>query len=116
LHLTIKHKQDKRLVGYIILCGIENKNESLEFRRIFVNEKGKGFGREAIKLLKKICFDYLKFNRLWLDVHIDNLMAIQLYESENFRREGTLREAVLIESAYKSIYIYSMLKHEYDRA
>ena len=113
LHLTIKHVEDNRLVGHIILNGVLSKNKSLEFRRIFINEKRKGFGREAIKLIKKICFDSLHYHRLWLDVHTDNSKAIRLYESEDFRKEGTLREAVLTENGFKSIHVYSLLEHEY---
>jgi len=113
LHLTVKHVVDNRLIGYIILNGVQNKNKSLEFRRIFINEEGKGFGRETIKLVKKICFDNLKFHRLWLDVHIDNIKAIQLYESENFRNEGTLREAILTKNGFKSIHIYSQIEQDY---
>ena len=115
LHLTVLHVEDKRLVGHIILNGIQNKNKSLEFRRIFINEKGKGFGRESINLIKKICFNNLNYHRLWLDVHVDNNNAIQLYESENFIKEGTLREAILTENGFKSIYIYSIMEQDYQK-
>lgn len=113
LHLTVKHIENNRLIGHIILNGVLNKNKSLEFRRIFIYENGKGFGREAIKLSKKICFDKLNFNRLWLDVHVDNVKAKKLYESEKFKREDSLREVLLTENGFKSIDIYSQLAMEY---
>ncbi len=66
------------MVGFIILSGIENSNLSLEFKRIVIQEKGKGFGRQSLKLIKDYCFNTLKFHRLWLDVFDDNNKAIHI--------------------------------------
>lgn len=112
LHLTIKHRESKRLIGYIIVAGVLNKNKSLEFRRIVINEKGKGFGREAVQLLKKVCFEELQFHKLWLDVYDSNTRAIKLYESESFKKEGTIRKVILTKKKGASLLIYSMLKSE----
>lgn len=61
LHLSIKCIGNNHLIGYMIIFGIYNHNKVLEFRRITINEKGFGFGREAIRLLKQLCFEKLKF-------------------------------------------------------
>ena len=53
-----------------------------------------GYGREAIRLVKKLCFEELSLHRLWLDVFTTNVNAIRLYESEGFQYEGELRECV----------------------
>ena len=99
----------------MILFGLSNPNKVLEFRRITINEKGLGFGREAIRLLKQLCFELFHFHRLWLDVYDDNERAINLYESEGFVKEGILRENIKSESGYRSQRIYSMLENEYRR-
>lgn len=112
LHLSIIRKDNNKLAGHIILFGLNN-NKSLEFRRITINQKGFGFGREALKLIKKLCFEHLKFHRLWLDVYDDNIRAIKLYESEGFVQEGLLRDNTIIENAYRSQRIYSILEDEY---
>ena len=75
-----------------------------------------GFGRESVRLLKQICFEKLKFHRLWLDVYDDNERAIKLYESEGFIKEATLRDNVKTEKGYRSQRIYSMLENEYIHA
>ena len=115
LHLSIILNSDNRLIGHVLLSGILSKNKSLEFRRIFISEKGKGYGREAIHLIKKLCFEELKFHRLWLDVHTDNSTAICLYESEGFQPEGILRDAILTPKGFKSLKIYSILESEYSK-
>lgn len=114
LHLSIKRLDNERLIGHMIIFGLCNHNKVLEFRRITINEKGLGFGREAIRLLKYLCFEKLKFHRLWLDVYDDNYRAIKLYESEGFIKEGTLRENIKANTGYRSQRIYSMIENEYN--
>lgn len=97
----------------MIIFGLLNNNKALEFRRITINEKGLGFGREAIRLLKHLCFEKLGFHRLWLDVYDDNDRAIKLYESEGFIKEGTLRDNIKTKTGFRSQRIYSMLENEY---
>jgi len=101
------------LIGHIILFGLNNKDKSLEFKRITINQKGFGYGREALKLLKQLCFEDLKYHRLWLDVYDDNVRAIGLYESEGFVQEGLLRDDTKIGNTYRSQRIYSLLEHEF---
>lgn len=113
LHLSIWSAEDNRLVGHILLFGVENTNKVLEFKRIAISEKGKGFGREAVDLVKKLCFEQLGFHRLWLDVFDDNERAWKLYESEGFVQEGLLRENIKTDKGYRSLRIYSMLEQEY---
>lgn len=114
LHLSIRRLSDDKLIGHILAFGLADINNVLEFRRIIINEKGKGYGRTAIKLLKKICFEELGYHRLWLDVFDDNERAIRLYESEGFTKEGLLRENIKTDDGYRSQRIYAIIKKEYN--
>lgn len=113
LHLSIKRIDNEKIIGHLILFGAESVNKVLEFRRITIDEKGMGYGREVIRLLKFLCFEKLGFHRLWLDVYDDNKRAINLYESEGFKKEGVLRENIISGDGYRSQRIYSMLENEY---
>ena len=113
-HISIKRLDNDRLTGHILIFGLCDTNKVFEFRRITINEKGLGFGREAIKLLKVLCFEKLRFHRLWLDVYDDNDIAIKLYESEGFIKEGTLRDKIKTGKGYRSQRIYSILENEYN--
>ena len=115
LHLSVKRLDNNQLIGHIIIFGLESVHKVLEFRRITINDKGLGFGREAIQLLKELCFDKLKFHRLWFDVYDDNERAIRLYESEGFVKEALLRENIKTKTGYRSQRIYSMLENEYEK-
>ena len=113
LHLSLRRLDNDNLVGHMLLFGLDGVNNSLELRRIAINEKGHGFGREAIQLLKRLCFEELKFHRLWLDVYDDNKRAYNLYESEGFIKEGLLRDKFKTENGYRSQRVYSILENEY---
>lgn len=113
LHLSIKLLENDSLIGHMIIFGLDNPHKVLEFARITIEQKGYGYGREAIKLLKHLCFEKLRFHRLWLDVFDDNERAIKLYESEGFVMEGTLRDNIKTDIGYRSQRIYSMIENEY---
>ncbi len=114
MHLSIVRNHDEQLVGLVLLFGIKDSNKVLEFRRIAIHEKGAGFGREAIQIVKRICFEELRYHRLWLDVFDDNSRAIGLYESEGFILDGILRENVRTGDGFRSQRIYSILEQEYE--
>ncbi len=111
-HLIVE--ADKKPIGYIILAGLNDKNENIEFRRIVIGEKGKGYGRKALRLAKDFAFEKLNAHRFWLDVFEFNKRARHLYESEGFSVEGVFRECVKSENGRESIVYMSMLRREYQ--
>lgn len=113
LHLIVEDKSTNKPVGYVIIAGLTNPNQNVEFKRFVISQKGKGFGRETLKLVKKIAFESLNAHRLWLDVRAKNKVAQKLYKSEGFIEEGVLRECVLYKENYESLIIMSLLKNEY---
>ena len=71
-HLIIESTIDGSRIGYILLAGMTDVNQSIEFRRIVINEKNKGYGRAALRLVKNMAFEELGAHRLWLDVKEHN--------------------------------------------
>ena len=113
-HLMIERLEDHAPVGYLILAGLENPHLSVEFRRIVITEKGKGYGRSALQLVKQFVFEEPGAHRLWLDVKDHNTRARHLYQSEGFIEEGILRECYQTEDGFESLVIMSMLRNEYE--
>ena len=112
-HLVIENMGGER-VGYIILAGLTDANDCIEFRRIVVTEKNRGYGKQALQAVKNLAFDELKAHRLWLDVKEQNARARHVYEAEGFRAEGVLRECLKTETGYESLVVMSMLRGEYE--
>ncbi|MCW5516946.1 GNAT family N-acetyltransferase [Muriicola sp. Z0-33] len=111
-HLLLKNGKNK-IIGFVILAGLKDKKKNIEFRRIIINDKGKGYGRTAIRKLKKHCFEKLKCRRLWLDVLENNERAKHLYSSEGFKEDKKLREPILmIGGKSNNLLIMSLLENE----
>ncbi|MGZ7440473.1 GNAT family N-acetyltransferase [Paenibacillus sp. TH7-28] len=112
LHIIIEDVSH-RPVGFAMLFGIESSNQNIELRRIVIVDKGKGYGKEALELVKKLVFTGLRAHRLWLDVKDFNLRAQHVYESAGFQIEGKLRECVKVNDRYDSLFVMGMLDREY---
>lgn len=113
-HLIVE--ADGKAVGYLILAGLQDaENETIELRRIVIIEKGKGYGRQALKSAKKMAFEELNAHRLWLDVIDFNERARKLYESENFQVEGVWRDRYKAKdgNGRESLIFMAILRNEY---
>ncbi len=113
-HLLIRSEQQD-VVGFCILAGLKKEARSIELRRIIIQEKGKGYGRKAIRQLKQHCFVTLKAHRLWLDVFAFNERARALYRSEGFQEEVVLRASVRVEDRFEDLIIMSILEDAYAK-
>jgi len=115
-HLIIESKPNSQPIGFVILAGLQGENRSIEFMRIVVTDKGKGYGRAAVRAIKRRAFDTLSAHRLWLDVKEHNTRARAVYEKEGFRYEGTLRECLKGPEGFESLVVMSVLEQEYRDA
>lgn len=75
---VFREKSDSRIIGYALVRR-NKKSEIFELRRIAISEKGKGYGKEAMRALIKTAFEEMNINRFWLDVYPDNATGIKLY-------------------------------------
>ena len=98
-------------VGYFMLCKMDSP--SIEFTHVIISRKGQGYGREALKLLLKWTFELKDFHRVWIDCKDYNKIALHLYESLGFVREGFLREYLLTGDVYENLIVFGMLDSEY---
>lgn len=112
-HLAIENLNGEP-VGFVILAGLADANKSVEFRRIVITEKNRGYGKATLREVKKLAFEKIKAHRLWLDVKETNARARHLYEAEGFITEGFLRECLKTDGNYESLVVMSMLRGEYE--
>ena len=112
-HLILESKPNSQRIGFVILAGLQGEHRSIEFMRIVVTDKGKGYGRAAVRAIKRHAFESLSAHRLWLDVKEHNARARALYEQEGFRYEGTLRECLKGPDGFESLVLMSLLEQEY---
>lgn len=101
-------------VGYALIH-LNREKDIFELRRIAIQKKNQGLGREAMKGLFDFAFRQCGTNRFWLDAFPDNLAGIHLYESLGMHRDGVLRQSDKGEHGYRDQIIYSLLREEYTK-
>jgi len=83
---------------------------------IFIGEeenRGKGNGTEALKLLIGYGFDYLNLNNIMLTVNSFNEGAIKCYKKVGFKEFGKRRNSVILKNKrYDTIYM-DIIREEY---
>ena len=101
-------------VGYFLVAGLKTEAKEMEWTHVIIARKGRGYGHEAMQLIKKWCFAVKKFHRAWLDCKDYNERALHLYESEGMVREGLIRETIITNGKYENLVILGILDREYE--
>ena len=112
-HFIVEGGDDYAPSGFVILQGCRNPHASVELKRLVLQRKGEGLGRQCVRLLKRMAFRDLHAHRFWLDVKSLNTRALALYASEGFVEEGRLRESVRAGDGFDSLVVMSLLDREY---
>lgn len=106
---------DGRLIGEVVLNHVDAANESASFRIAIwePQDRGRGYGTEATRLLVDFGFCSIGLNRIELEVYAFNPQARRAYEKVGFKAEGTKREALIWEGEKVDAHIMSILRSEY---
>ncbi|WP_051348616.1 GNAT family N-acetyltransferase [Peribacillus kribbensis] len=75
---------------------------------------GKGFASEALDLMITFAFQTLKLRRMEAGVSPENPRSMRVLEKNGFRREGLMRENLLINGEWKDHYLYALLAKDLD--
>lgn len=113
-HFIVEAGPGFAAAGFVILQGCRNPHGSVELKRIVLQAKGQGIGRQCVRLLAAMAFRDLHAHRFWLDVKSGNARAQALYRSEGFVEEGRLRESVRTAEGWDSLIVMSLLEHEHS--
>lgn len=107
---AIRNGQD--LIGSLQLVDIHPVHQTAELIvRIGSHEqRGKGFGTEALKLAVAFAFADLNLQRVWLRVFANNARAIAAYRKAGFTEEGIMRRAAWINGAWVDEVVMAVLR------
>lgn len=87
IYLSIE-KTEGELIGYFILV-VEEGRDSVEFRRILIDQNQRGVGQLAIMQMENYCKMTLGVTSIWLDVYEDNERGKHIYEKLGYERFKT---------------------------
>jgi RimJ/RimL family protein N-acetyltransferase len=74
---------------------------------------GQGLMSEAVRAFVSHCFEALDTHRVEALVEPDNAASIRLVERLGFRREGLLRDRLLVQGTYRSVHMFAVLEDEW---
>jgi RimJ/RimL family protein N-acetyltransferase len=111
----IEYIESHSLIGITVLKNINMINRSAEFA-LYIGDKeyrGRNLSNEATA--ETLCFGFYKLglNRISLKVLEENKVAIKLYTTLGFYKEGLMRDSVFKNNCYKNELLMSILKEEF---
>ena len=105
-----------RAVGDINLFQIEQRNQNalLGLSIWRAEDRGKGYGSDAIEALLRWAFNQLNLHRVELSVAPHNARAIAVYERLGFVQEGRRREAHFEDGHFIDELVMGLLRSEFE--
>lgn len=111
----IAHIETEEYIGQIDLFDIDWVNRAATLGIIIGDDedRGRGYGSEAIMLLEEFVFNRMNLNRLELGLREYNTNGYKCYLKCGFKEEGRKRQDFFIDGRYTDSIIMSILKSEY---
>ena len=113
MDVIVEERETSKYVGYFMLSDLDNPHNKVEFTHVIIDKKGCGYGKESLQAMLKWSFHIKKFHRVYLDCKTYNEVALNLYESVGFKREGIMREIILVNGVYEDLILLSILENEF---
>jgi len=118
LRMVICHTTSKELIGLIDLFDYDPHNARAGIGILIEKEinRGKGYGKEALKLVVNYCKTQLKLHQLYANILEDNLKSVQLFTNAGFVAIGIKKdwrrvsgEGVRFRESYKNEILFQYL-------
>ncbi|WP_044398724.1 GNAT family N-acetyltransferase [Lacinutrix sp. Hel_I_90] len=104
---------DHETLGMIDVFDFDAKNKRAGVG-ILVKEdenRNKGYGREALKLVTNYCFTHLNLHQLYCNISEENNNSIKLFSNQGFKSIGLKKDWNLNNGAYKNEYLFQLIKN-----
>ncbi len=105
-YFHIRTNDDDRLLGFVTIYNIDWRNQlgQLAIAIGDAEDRGQGFGTEALNLMLNYGFNELNLYKVCLDVIATNQSAIAVYQNSGFEFEGTNKRAVKRDGHREDLY------------
>ena len=112
LRLVICNYNDDAL-GMIDIFDFDFKNRRAGIGILVKNieNRKKGYGKEALNLLVNYCFNHLDLHQLYCNISEENVASIGLFENQGFERIGLKKDWNLIENEFKNELLFQLINH-----
>jgi RimJ/RimL family protein N-acetyltransferase len=108
---------DDRLIGHCDVDGIAWTHRAgwISIGIGDADDRGRGYGAEALRMLLRFAFHELNLHRVQLTVFSYNTRAITTYQGLGFTHEGTFREFLERDGERHDMLLYGLLRDEWER-
>lgn len=93
---------------------LQNKSGAIGYW-LTKNAEGKGIITKSCKKLITYAFQDLGLRRIEIKAAVNNVRSQSIPEKLNFKKEGILRKAELVNNTFLDLVLYSMLSNEWDK-
>lgn len=113
--LSIVRKEDDKVIGDVGLHNVNHINRTATLG-IFIGDnedRNKGLGTEAIRLILDFGFNYLNLKNVNLALLECNTRALKCYQKVGFKEYGRRRECIFLNGKYYDEIIMDILDTEF---
>lgn len=112
LRLMISNYEEASL-GLIDIFDFDFKNSRAGIGILLkeLDNRGRGYGSEALNLLKNYCFTHLGLHQLYCNISEDNQASIKLFTNLGFKQIGLKKEWNCINGSFKDEYLYQLINN-----
>ena len=105
------------IIGDIALQDIDYKNRSCSIGMGMskIENRNKGYGKEAVKLILEFGFNNMGLDRITANTLEINISAQKSLEKIGFTLEGKERQAIYFGGKKYDRYLFAMLRDEYNK-
>lgn len=115
-HFRLRTVTDDKLIGVVVLGGIEWTNQTASLG-IAIGDPaywGKGYGTEAMHLILGYAFRELNLYRVTSSTISYNTRSVRLHEKVGFQHEGVQRQSIQREGQRYDVIHFGILRHEWE--
>ena len=114
---AVIRKQDDKLIGVYNLQMAFNKDRFSTIGGYIgeVNERNKGFGTEALKLVCDFAFNVIGYHTLSVKIFSFNHASIISAEKVEFNKIGELKERCYYNGKFYSEYIFQLIDRDFNK-
>ena len=110
---------EEKTTNYFIRCVATNDIDYIDRKAnlyIYIGDetfRGKGYSKEAVHTFLMYMFGYYNFNKIYLEVRADSLIAINLYKKIGFKQERLFKKEKYMDFRYIDIIRMAILRGDY---
>ena len=114
-NFVIARIEDESYLGQLDMFRVDWRLRQGEIGMVIgsAEDRGKGYGTEALLLLARFAFQSLGLERIEREVHMDNAAAKRCYEKAGFVLEGVKRHAYYNDGHFTDLGMMSLIRPDW---